>query len=149
MTTTQISISIPEIKLTKELIKKFENKLKNAPSLDIKTTHRFLDGIYSREVFMPKGSIVISKTHNLENLTIISRGKCIELTEEFSRRIIEAPYTLISPPGVKRALYMLEDTVWITIHHNPSNTKDLDELEQQIIKPDILDLVVKECLGLQ
>jgi len=140
-----------EIKPTKELIKKFEDKLSKLPQLNIEPVHRFLDGMYSREVFMPKGSIVISKTHNFENLTIISKGKCVEVTEEHERRIIEAPCTLISPPGVKRALYMLEDTVWTTVHHNPDNEKDLDELEQRFIKPEEPMLVseVKECLGLQ
>jgi hypothetical protein len=136
MTIFKLEQQKSDFNVTKKLIQKFENKIKNFPQLEIKTTHRFLNGMYSREVFMPKGSIVTSKTHNLENLTIISKGKCIEVSEEYEHRIIEAPYTMISPPGIKRALYILEDSVWTTVHYNPSNTQNLDELEQKIIKPE-------------
>ena len=137
-------------KPTTRLIKQLEENLKNFSQLKIKTTHRFLDGMYSREVFMPKGSIIISKTHKLENLTIISKGKCLEVTEKYERRVIVAPYTLISPPNIKRALYILEDTVWTTIHHNPDNTTCLDELEHRITEPDdcLIESEVKKWLGL-
>lgn len=138
-----------EEEISIDLIKGFEKQLSDLPQLDIQTTHRFLEGMYSREVMMPKGSIVTSKTHNVENLTIISKGRCIEVTKEHGRRLIEAPCTMISPPGVKRALYMLEDTVWTTVHHNPTNTQDLNELEQKIIKceDNLIENEVKKCLG--
>lgn len=138
-----------EKEISIDLIKEFEKQLSDLPQLDIQTTHRFLEGMYSREVMMPKGSIVTSKTHNVENLTIISKGKCIEVTEEHGGRLIEAPCTMISPPGVKRALYMLEDTVWTTVHYNPTNTQDLSELEQKIIKYEgnLIENEVKKCLG--
>lgn len=144
-----MSAEVQTIEPTKTLIKQFENQLKKAEQIAIKTTHRFLDGLYSREVYMPKGSIVTSKTHNLENLTIISQGKCIEVSEEYGTRILVAPETFISPAGIKRALYMLEDTVWTTVHHNPDNTQNLDELELKIIKNEdpLLEQEVAKCLG--
>ena len=123
-------------KITHNKICEFQKAMEKLPQVDVPLTHRFLDGLYSREVSMPKGSVVVSKTHKLENLTIISQGECIELTEGHERRHLKAPCTIISEPGIKRALYMLEDTVWVTVHHNPSNTRDVKELEQIYIKPD-------------
>lgn len=136
-------------KCTLDLIKDFEKELSKHPQIKVKTTHRFLEGMYSREVFMPKGCMVTSKTHKLENLSIISKGKCVEISESKGKQLIEAPFTMISPPGMKRALYMLEDTVWTTVHHNPTNTKDLDELEQIIIKCEnkLMEMEIKKCLG--
>ena len=125
-----------ELNITVDMLRNFENNLKNFEQVEMKTTHRFLDGMYAREVFMPKGSIVTSKTHKLENLTIISQGHMIELTENDNVREIIAPFTMISPPGMKRALYMVEDTTWTTVHNNPDNERDLSKLEERIIAPE-------------
>jgi fido (protein-threonine AMPylation protein) len=54
------------------------------------------------------------------------------LTEEGEVRIV-APYSGITPAGTKRVLYIHEDTTWITIHLNLTNTKNLEELEEDII----------------
>jgi len=50
-------------------------------------------------------------------------------------QIIDAPFDGMTEPGTRRILDVLEDTVWITVHYNPTNTKDLDELEEWIIEP--------------
>ena len=123
-------------KVTHDRICEFQTVIEKLPQIEVPLKHRFLDGLYSREVTMPKGSIVVSKTHNLENLTIISQGECVELTEGHEVRRLKAPCTMISEPGIKRALYMLEDTVWTTVHQNPENTRDIKELEQLYLKPD-------------
>ena len=123
-------------KVTHDRICEFQTVIEKLPQIEVPLKHRFLDGLYSREVTMPKGSIVVSKTHNLENLTIISQGECVELTEGHEVRYLKAPCTMISEPGIKRALYMLEDTVWTTVHQNPENTRDIKELEQLYLKPD-------------
>ena len=39
-----------------------------------------------------------------------------------------------TPPQTKRALYLLEDTIFITIHPNPTNTQDIVELEDRLAK---------------
>ena len=42
---------------------------------------------------------------------------------------------MISKPGTKRALYAKTELVWTTVHLNPTNTQDLEELEEEIIAP--------------
>ena len=39
-----------------------------------------------------------------------------------------APCYIISPQGAKRIVYAVEDCVITTVHANPTNTEDLDEL---------------------
>ena len=46
---------------------------------------------------------------------------------------------MISKAGTKRALYAETDLVWTTIHANPTNTEDLEELEKDIIAPTYLE----------
>lgn len=134
-------------RVTKQDIKEFEKKLLKYPQEEMKLTHRFLDGMYAREIFMPEGTIITSKTHKTENLSIISKGEVLEISEANGVRKFSAPFTFISPPGMKRALYILKDTVWTTVHKNTDNIKDLEELEKMII--DIDDSVVKELESLK
>jgi predicted SnoaL-like aldol condensation-catalyzing enzyme len=39
-----------------------------------------------------------------------------------------APCYIISPQGAKRIVYAIEDCVIVTVHANPTNTEDLNEL---------------------
>jgi quercetin dioxygenase-like cupin family protein len=108
---------------------------------DIPVTHRFLDGIYVREVFMPRGAIVVGKIHKQEHIAIISKGRATVLTEDGLKEI-KAPYTFKSPPGVRRALVIHEDMIWTTVHR--SDETDLDKLEDQLIAKDFAELTHAE-----
>ena len=48
---------------------------------------------------------------------------------------LKAPCSMISKPGTKRILYAKTELVWTTVHLNPTNTQDLEELEEEIIAP--------------
>ena len=48
-----------------------------------------------------------------------------------------APRYTVSQPGSKRFIYALEDSVFVNVHKNPSNTKDIEKLEKEIVSFDI------------
>lgn len=104
----------------------------NLPQIDLPLKHTFTTGIYSREIFLPKDSIVVGKIHRHDHLNFISRGRVTVLTKDGLQTII-GPCTMISSAGTKRAVYAHDDTVWTTIHANPDNETDLDRLEEFII----------------
>ena len=54
----------------------------------------------------------------------------IILDEENGRKTIEAPMTIISQPGIKRVVYAIEDCVFTNVFANPSNEKNIEELEK-------------------
>ena len=60
-------------------------------------------------------------------------GKVEVITEGGGYETLEGPVAMISKAGTKRAVNVLEDSVWITVHHNPTNTQDLKELEKIVI----------------
>ena len=74
--------------------------------------HTFTDGIYIRQMSMKKDSFVIGKIDHI------------------------APCYVEAPSGSKRMIYAHEDSVWVNIHANPTNTQDLEELEELIIAKD-------------
>lgn len=94
--------------------------------------HSFSDGIYVREIFIPAHTYVVGKIHKHSHPNFLMSGEVNVVTHEGSFTI-KAPCSMISTQGTQRALYTLTDTTWITVHLNPSNTQDLQVLEEQII----------------
>lgn len=101
--------------------------------IEIATTHYFAKGTYAREIFIPKGTLLTGKIHKTEHLNIISKGDISVMTEHGPMRV-QAPFTMVSPPGTKRIGYAHEDTVWTTIHGTEET--DLEKLEEQLIATD-------------
>jgi quercetin dioxygenase-like cupin family protein len=97
--------------------------------------HTFVPGMYARQIFVPKGTTVVTKIHNQRHLTFILKGKCI-VHSDGETKTIEAPMMFITEPGTKRAVHVLEDTIWVTVHHNPNDETDLDKIEEFVIAKD-------------
>ena len=116
----------------RQKIDTLERAMLSMPQMEIDPTHYFADGLYAREIFIPKGTILTGKIHRTEHLNIISKGDISVMTEHGIKRI-KAPCTMVSKPGTKRVGYAHEDTVWTTIH--ASAERDLDKLEVLLIAP--------------
>jgi quercetin dioxygenase-like cupin family protein len=134
---------------TQAKVERLKAAMEQMPQADVPVVHRFLDGIYIREVFMKKGLVVVGKIHKQEHVAIISKGKARVLTED-GLITIQAPYTFKSPPGVRRALVIEEDMVWTTVHR--SDETELERLEDQLIAKNFAELTHSEvetlCPGL-
>lgn len=96
--------------------------------------HTFSDGMYVRQISIPAGTLLTGKIHKHDHPNFLLQGKVIVVTEE-GEETLTAPKSMISKAGTKRALYAVTDLIWTTIHHNPTNTQDLDELEKIVIAP--------------
>lgn len=114
----------------RDKINLIESQMFEQEQLEIKTTHHFSDGIYAREIFIPKGCLLTGKIHKTEHLNIVSQGKIAVLTEDGMKEV-SAPFTMVSRPGTKRIGFALEDTVWTTIHG--TKEKDIAKLEIELI----------------
>ena len=99
-------------------------------------THRFAPGLYVREIVLPKGFVLTGKIHRHAHPYFLLRGEVLVVTEHGGREHLRAPLAAIAPPGTKRAIVVLAETVWVTVHANPDNTQDLQVLEDQLIAPD-------------
>lgn len=102
-------------------------------------THTFADGMYVREIFIPKGTAIVGKIHKHSHPNFLQSGEVTVFTEEGGLERIKAPRSIISPAGTKRVVYAHQDTVWITVHSNPYNITDLDKLEDMIISKNYLE----------
>jgi hypothetical protein len=111
---------------------RLEGEMLKQPQVEIETTHHFAPGIYAREIFVPKGTLLTGKIHKTGHLNILSKGDITVLTDEGMKRL-KAPCTFVASPGTKRAGYAHEDSVWTTIH--ASAETELDKLEAELIAP--------------
>ncbi len=113
-------------------IQALEETMAQFPQVEQPLTHHFQPGLYAREIFNPKGCLIVTKEHKEPNFSFIMRGKLQVMTEE-GTRTLAAPAFFKTHPGTKRVLYSLEDTVFVTVHPNPDDCEDLTVLESRII----------------
>jgi hypothetical protein len=97
--------------------------------------HTFTDGIYIRQMSMKKDSFVIGKIHRHNHVWFLLTGH-IRVVDENNAVEHLAPCYVEAPAGSKRVIYAVEDSIWVNIHANPTNTQDLKELEDLIIAKD-------------
>lgn len=115
--------------------------------VEVPVQEHFSDGCYSREVFIPKGTCLVGEIHLDEWITIVSRGK-IQIASEEGVRVVDAtkhPVTFISPAGVKRAGYALEDTWWTMVRATSCTTTE-EVFDKHIVK-DYQQLEDTKCLS--
>ena len=101
---------------------------------DFPLNHHFAPLVYGREMLIPAGGTITGKIHRHAHLNIIVRGHAVVATE-FGDRVVKGGDVFVSEPGTKRAVHAIEDTVWITIHPNQSDTRDLKQIEEYVIAP--------------
>lgn len=102
----------------------------NGEAIEIPVEHHFSKDVYAREITVPAGSLIVGKIHKHTNLNILSQGEMSIISIEGVKRV-KAPYTVVSPPGVKRLAYAHTDVVWTTIHG--TDETDVDKIEEQFI----------------
>lgn len=113
-----------------------QHAFEDYPQVDTPLTHRFTNGMYSREIFMPAGTLVVSRQHKTEHQYVVLTGKVMVNVPGEGVKILEAGHVGITKPGTRRALYIIEDCKWITFH--PTKETDLEKLQDELtFTPDV------------
>ncbi len=106
-------------------------------------THRFTDGLYMREIFMPKGTRIVGKIHSTEHFNVVLTGRCTVITAEGIEEI-KAPHTFISKAGVQKVVVVHDDCQWQTLH--VTNKTNVEEIEKEVIAEDYDQLKIDGLL---
>ena len=105
-----------------------ESELAKLEQVDIPLTHTFSGGVYIRQIFIPKGTIIIGKRHRHETCNILMKGTLIlYMGENMPTQRISGPILFTSPPGTKKMAYCDEDAIFLNIH--PTTETDLEKIE--------------------
>lgn len=98
------------------------------PQIKNDVYHSFTEGKYTRSLKMPKGSLVFGKRHKLACLNILAKGTII-LYDEHTSTTMEAPYVFQGKINDKKAVYNLEDSIWMNVYDtNETNIEKLEEM---------------------
>lgn len=118
---------------TREMFNRLEDAMRELPPAEAPVTHHFANGMYAREMRIPKGTLVTGKIHKEEHFFVISQGDVSILTEDGMKRL-QASEIFVGKPGLKRAAYAHTDAVCIAIHRTPET--DLAKIEAQCVAQD-------------
>lgn len=126
-------------------VQALESVLREFPQEDLPLQHYYPAGLYARRMFQPEGIALVGKMHRLAHLTVLLKGD-MTIFAEGQRERIAAPHVWVSEPGAKRAIFSHTDCELMTVHPNPQDLRDLDELEAYLIQPQALEIEFMEEL---
>jgi len=95
-------------------------------------------GLYTREIFMPEGSLVVSMIHKQQHPSFLLKGKVSYLTDAGEVKTIIGPTTIFTQIGTQRVLYMHEDTEWVCVYKTEAKT--FEEAEADVYTDNYKDL---------
>tara|TARA_R110002167_G_scaffold253027_3_gene459370 strand:- start:967 stop:1473 length:507 start_codon:yes stop_codon:yes gene_type:complete len=107
-------------------------------------THHLSNGLYTRQLFMPKGSFIISMIHKQNHPSFLLSGKVSYLNDQGLVETITAPHVIHTQEGAQRVLFIHEDTKWCCVYKTDAKTFEeaeadvyadsYKELPQEVIK---------------
>lgn len=118
------------------MVKELTNNLLRVPrhlQADTPILNTFSEGLYSRAIFIPKGTLIVGKKHRRETLNICALGDITVLTELGVARF-QAGDIVVSKPGIRKVGYAHVDSVWVNVH--ATHERDLAIIEEQFIEQD-------------
>jgi len=119
-------------------VKALQDELLKMPQANIVTTHRFLPGVYEREVSIPAWTVLTGAEHKTSYRVRLEKGT-IAVNTDNGVKVFTAPCEFESKAGIQRAGRVFdEEVVWVDVYDNPDNCTDLAVLEARLY-------VVPEC----
>ena len=103
------------------------------PQPDVPITHRFVPGLYIREMRLTAGMILTSMQHLTEHAFVLSDGMVMVTSETEGSVTYEAPFTGVTMAGTRRAMYAVTDVVWSTFH--VTEETDVEKILEKIVAP--------------
>jgi len=146
-------LAVPDLNAvtTRGDVERLQDAMRAMPQIELPTSHLFADGMYSRVMSCPAGSLIVGKVHRREHFFILAKGS-MRVTTDAGVTTVDSPAVFRASAGTKRAGLALTDCVCINVHRTAST--DLDEIEEELIEPDDRALfdarnMLKEslCLG--
>ena len=99
-------------------------------SCDLGIIHHFSDGLYAKQMMIPKGYMAGTHAHNYSHLSILAKGRVIVRTDEYNKEY-QAPACIEIKAGVLHTIEALEDAYWFCIH--ATEETDPDKVDEVLI----------------
>jgi len=104
-------------------------------SCELPLRHSFVDGMYMREIFIPKNTIIVGAVHKHECFNVCSQGAMIILDSDGNTFEVQAPFQAVSLPGIMKLGIATEDVIWTNVFKVESD--NVEDVEKEIAFSDI------------
>ena len=101
-------------------------------NMNIDTLHHFSDGLYAKQMSIPKGSIACQHKHEYDHLSVLAQGKVRVLFDEDKVEVYEAPACINIRKGINHTIMAIEDSTWFCIHHTFET--DMNKIDSVLIE---------------
>jgi len=117
-------------------VNSLEESMNNLPD-DVKiqclVSNEFCQDLYARTIYMYAGLAIVSREHLHDSFAFVRQGS-FDVTTDAGIVRYNAGDMFVTYAGAKRALYIIEDTILTTVHSNPANITDENEIINEFTK---------------
>lgn len=106
----------------------------NLPSAVPEVKHIFQPGWYIRQMTMPAGQLFVGRIHRQGHLLKLIAGRAMWLRPD-GRFIYDAPATVQTAPGSQVVAVSITEVVVQSLHVNPDDSRDIQQLEEDAFEP--------------
>ena len=121
-------------------IERLASELVKLPQVDCPLREYFADGLYAREITIPKGVALIGAVHTTQNFAVLNKGILRLATDDGYRDVMPGEVVMVMP-GQKNCGYAIEECVWTNFLANPTNERDGDKLVEMFCESKASDLL--------
>ena len=108
--------------------------------VDVSVEHYFAPGLYGRKAILAKGTLAVGKKHKTTHLSVLAKGELIVRgVNGLPDHRMVAGDVMVTPAGSQRAVYAVEDSVFICFH--VTEETDLAKIEAQVIEAPMLEVL--------
>lgn len=128
--------TLPELQVHERIEQLQDSMLENPDFMNHIPPHlnHHAKDIYMRELFAPKGYVIIGAKHSTEHFNVCLSGSAIILMGGKPVTVV-APCIIKTLAGVKKCAYVLDNMRWLNVHYNPTQETDEHKL-QELFMPD-------------
>lgn len=106
-------------------------KMTGVFEINLEIVHNFSDGLYAKQMTIPKGFAAGQHAHTFSHLSILAKGKVIVKTDT-DECVYNAPACIEIKKETNHMITALEDAVWFCIH--ATDETDVDCIDEMLIQ---------------
>jgi quercetin dioxygenase-like cupin family protein len=112
-------------------LSELNDQLQGQIQCNLGIVHHFSDGLYAKQMMIPKGFLAGMHAHTYGHLSILAKGKVIVRTD-FEEKEYSAPACIEIKSSILHTIEALEDCHWFCIH--ATDETDVSKVDEVLIK---------------
>ena len=98
--------------------------------IDLRIQHHFSDGIYAKEMHLPKDHYAVSHKHNYDHLSVLWSGTA--RVEVDGKEVVHtAPAFIKIKANAEHKITAVDDVIWYCVHE--TDETDADKIDRALI----------------